>query len=229
MRAGEQRIHAPHPGQPEGGVPRLLCHPPWLHEHGARCRCRQQQLVEAEQQEGLAAVHRIDIVWNRFFGAHQPWLVFFLLAHVVTACCAQGTVSILLVYDKAPLDGSKFNVYFSDVSKSVLGPTFTNVWSGSSDPASLQAFIDSMKANQFVVTTVQASGNSLSSINVDMVGSWIIPPSDGNGGSSQPTPPPTTPPPPGAYRALQHRVSHVKLPANACLSLFEQALRSPWT
>lgn len=118
--------------------------------------------------------------------------------HLTFCASGQGTVSILLVYDKAPLDGSKFNVYFSDVSKSVLGPTFTNIWRGTSDPATLQAFIDRMKANQFVVTTVQPSGSSssvpVSVINVDLVGSGIIPPSDGG---LQPTPPATTTPPPG--------------------------------
>lgn len=110
-------------------------------------------------------------------------------------CGVQGTVSILLVYDQAPLDNSKYNIYFADVSKAVMTPTFTNIWSGGSDPATLQAFIDNMKAGQFVVTTLQpTASDSVSSINLDLVSSGILPP---NPPSPPPAPGPTTTPPPG--------------------------------
>lgn len=128
----------------------------------------------------------------------------------------KGTISILLVYDKvtsfllcilllckiacsptcihvpsqAPLNGSKYSISFADISKAVYMPTFTNVWSGSSDPASLQAFIDAMKASQFVVTTIKADDGSSSSILVDMVQSGVIIPSP----SPNPPTPSTTPP-----------------------------------
>lgn len=116
----------------------------------------------------------------------------------------QGSVSILLVYDKAPLDGSKFNIYFSDVSKSVLSPTFTNIWSGGSDPATLQAFIDRMKASQFVVTTIKSAGsNAVSSINLDLVGSGILQP-------NPPVPVTTTPSPPGVPLAMDMSVFGVR-------------------
>lgn len=118
---------------------------------------------------------------------------------IAAFCVVQGTVSILLVYDQAPLDNSKYNIYFADVSKAVLTPTFTNIWSGSSDPATLQAFIDSMKASQFVVTTLQPNGSdSVSSINLDLVSSGILPPNP----PSPPLPGPTTTPPPGNYTCI---------------------------
>ena len=72
-------------------------------------------------------------------------------------------------------------------------PTYSSVWSGSSDPASLQSFIDQMKASQFVVTTIKAAddGSTPAFIVVDMVQSGVIP---------QPPAPstPAPPPPPGA-------------------------------
>lgn len=111
-----------------------------------------------------------------------------------------GTVSVLLVYDRAPLDDSKYKVYFADVSKAVFAPTFTNIWSGTSDPAALQTFIDHMKANQFVVTTVEASGsNAVNGIQVDLVASGILPPSGDNHGA---TPAPTPAAPPGGSLAM---------------------------
>jgi len=51
-----------------------------------------------------------------------------------------GTVSILLVYDQAPLNNNEYSIYFADVSKAVLAPTFTNVWSGSSDQGDFIVF-----------------------------------------------------------------------------------------
>ena len=45
-----------------------------------------------------------------------------------------GNVSILLVYDQVPLGMDGYSIYFADVSKAVLSQSFTNVWSGSSDP-----------------------------------------------------------------------------------------------
>lgn len=102
-----------------------------------------------------------------------------------------GTVSILLVYENGPLDGSQYNVFFSDFSKAVIAPTFTDVWSGGSDPATLQAFMDRMMASQFVVTTIESPGtSSVTSINLDLVGSGIIVPQD------TPHPPPSSSQPP---------------------------------
>lgn len=113
----------------------------------------------------------------------------------------QGEVSILLVYDSAPLNDNGYSIYFADVSKSVLAPTFTNIWSGSSDGASLQAFIDNMVSNQFVVTEIKSSSGQTTGITIDMSKSGIIvrtpaptPAPTPSSPSLSPTPPPPTPP-----------------------------------
>ena len=95
-----------------------------------------------------------------------------------------GKVSVLLVYDNPPTGGGSYSIYFSDVSRSVLAPSYTTAWAGSSDPASIREFIDRMKSNQFVVTTLTGSNN----VKIDLVQSGII----------IRTPPPATPPPPPA-------------------------------
>ena len=66
-----------------------------------------------------------------------------------------GTVSILLVYDPS-LVGSYIS--FGNLSQVVYSSSYTPVWAGSSDPATLQSFLDTLQANQFVV--VQANTTS---------------------------------------------------------------------
>jgi len=68
-----------------------------------------------------------------------------------------GTYTILLVFDKT-LVGTP--IFYSDISKAVYSPSYTPVWKGSSDPGSIQALVDSLKSQQFVVKRVEASGTA---------------------------------------------------------------------
>jgi hypothetical protein len=86
------------------------------------------------------------------------------------------------------MDTSMYSIGFDNISKAVYVPDSTSIWSGNSDPASLQAFIDRMKSNQFVVTSIVSSDGS--KILIDMVGSGLIQP-------AVPWPPLLTPPPEG--------------------------------
>jgi hypothetical protein len=85
-----------------------------------------------------------------------------------------GPISILLVYDKVPEGMDSYNIYFSDVSRAVFAPSFTNIWSGSNDPASLNAFIEQMQNNQFVVTELISADQQNAAIKIDLSGSGVF-------------------------------------------------------
>lgn len=69
-----------------------------------------------------------------------------------------GQYSILLVYDPKLLDTA---IYYSDISRAVYSSTYTPVWSGASDEASIKSFMDSLESNQFAVKSVKLDGGSL--------------------------------------------------------------------
>jgi hypothetical protein len=66
-----------------------------------------------------------------------------------------GSYSILLVYDSSILNKP---IYYADISRAVYNSTFTPVWAGSTDEATVQKFIDSLASDQFVVRRVSISG-----------------------------------------------------------------------
>ncbi len=66
-----------------------------------------------------------------------------------------GTYSILLVYDSSILNKP---IYYADISRAVYNSTFTPVWAGSTDEATVQKFIDSLASDQFVIRRVSVSG-----------------------------------------------------------------------
>jgi hypothetical protein len=66
-----------------------------------------------------------------------------------------GTYTVLLVYDKN-LVGKP--IYYADISKAVYSSSYTPVWTGASDPASIQNMIDSLASQHFIVRRLDASG-----------------------------------------------------------------------
>ena len=68
-----------------------------------------------------------------------------------------GTYTILLVYDP-----SKYGkpISFADISMALYNPEYTPVWAGSTDQTAITNLVDKLESNQFVVTSVDANGNT---------------------------------------------------------------------
>ena len=72
-----------------------------------------------------------------------------------------GPFSILFVYR---FDAVKNPLYYSDVARAVHASTFTTAWSGASDPASIESYMQSLKNGNFVVQAISKTSGMGSSL-----------------------------------------------------------------
>ncbi len=68
-----------------------------------------------------------------------------------------GTYTILLVFDG---NATGIPIYYTDISRVVYSSSYTSLWTGTGDQASIQALVDSLKGQQFAVRRVDTSGTA---------------------------------------------------------------------